>query len=1730
MQTIGKKLQRTTSRGTWIALLSLIILGLAASSALAQSVSLSAPVSLYPNGAWPSGVAMDGGVPAGVSWGMNSMGTIVTTTTYTNEVIQFTNTAAAGQPPVYVESNVGPAGNVSAVAISPLDQSLWLSFSYAPYVDKIPMNSDGTYTISSDPSGGISTMCNGTTDTAICELPQLSSAAPFGYWGSVGAMAFDSAGDLFFATLAGENTPADDYSLYECAIGTAGSYSSTSCLYGTSVAPVQLFSEGTTPVSVNGGTGTAQLFIGDIAVDPQGNIFFTDSAIVSAGNQDSAYSDLYEIQNAGGYGVGSQILIATDTVPVANQNSGHQDDEIASIAIVPGAANDNTVYFSATGSGIYAVDDNDGTAGTPYGVANIAPTTGVNPFKMILPDSNGNFYVDANVNGGDTLGFLAIGSATDPTITGVGQTTTFTVNTSDSASGASCSTSGGTLAVTGTNASSFDASATPPVFGTCSNLPVTDSGGNAIGISIPITVTFSPLAVGTDTAVLTATDTTTSASGSANLSAQALKKQVITFGPPASITYASGLTIPLSATGNASGNPFTFTLNSGPATFDSTVANQLDVSAPGTISVTANVAGNTTYAPAPPVTKSIVVDPIPQTINWAPVPPRNVAYSGSDVVVTLAATGGASGQPVVFTVDGSSTATAAVSGTNGSTLTISSTGIVIVDANQAADAAGDYAVATQVQATIDVTAAVLPTGAPVILSQTTFLGALENGAGGGATAASNPDGGTMALDPAGDAIIGTTYGNEILSFNINNTNPGYQTVLAARDTTNNTGVNGVGVVAVDANGNLFAGNNYGGAPFVVKIPWNSTTMSYAPYTATPTANCTGPTSDTAACLMPNIGVVVSGVITGEPLQSMVFDSHGNLFYGVQTDSAGAGTSGIDYEGSIWECDAACLYAGTDQPVMLGEEPTVTTSGGVDSADSAFTSLSPTTKVSQILGGLAVDSVGNLFFTDEAQDASSLIHYSDLYEWPVDTGNASGYATDPITLLTSVPSAPSQYSANPIDGVTIDPTSGNVYFTNDQAIFAFADDLTAPLDPTTVQATMWTVSPQGGKYLVAAPNGVLYVANYSNDSGHDSMYYTTVGSVTVPGSVIDGQAASVPGTAVIGSSTTPVTQMYTVLNDGNCTTPETVTYASLAAEFTAVQGATCNSTITQASSFTTTLTFSPIAPDNGTISGTLTATDSASNTGTATVAGTAQNLIPQTITAFAGITSPVTYGSGPYTLSATGGASGNPVVFSVDSSSSSGVATISGNTLTITGVGTLVIDINQAGNATYQVAPQVQETITVNQASQAITFTTPSSATTSVVYGASPITLAATGGGSGSAVTFSLDASSTAGAGSLSGSTLSFTGVGTIVVDANQAGTANYSAAAQVQVSFTVTQATQTITLTPSANAATYPATVSLTATGGASGSPVVLAITGGSSIATLSGNTLTPTGTAFGEVMVQATQAGTTDYSAAAPQSVTITFNPIGTVATPAFSPATGATLYTNGLPANTVTITDGTADAAITYSLDDAAPANYTGAITLALGSHTITASATETGYLASTLATATYTVSNLPPNFTVSVSPGAVDLTPGSSAIVDITITPNASFLGTVTFSCSGAPSGVTCAFSPSSLTANGVNSLTTVLTITDAATTSANRRGPNPFIPGGATFALALCFLGFRKRRSLILSLVLLAGIFGLTQLTGCGSNAGNSSTGSTTSSMTVTATSAYNGTTITQTLPITITIRK
>jgi hypothetical protein len=118
----------------------------------------------------------------------------------------------------------------------------------------------------------------------------------------------------------------------------------------------------------------------------------------------------------------------------------------------------------------------------------------------------------------------------------------------------------------------------------------------------------------------------------------------------------------------------------------------------------------------------------------------------------------------------------------------------------------------------------------------------------------------------------------------------------------------------------------------------------------------------------------------------------------------------------------------------------------------------------------------------------------------------------------------------------------------------------------------------------------------------------------------------------------------------------------------------------------------LTPGTHTLSVTFTPTDA---TDYATAAATVQLTVSQAAQTinFTGITSPVNYGVAPIALVATGGASGNPVIFSVVS----GPGQLSGNTLTVSGAGTVIVAANQAGNGDYAAAAQVTESIPVNKA-------------------------------------------------------------------------------------------------------------------------------------------------------------------------------------------------------------------------------------------------------------------------------------------------------------------------------------------------------------------------------------------------------------------------------------------------
>lgn len=100
--------------------------------------------------------------------------------------------------------------------------------------------------------------------------------------------------------------------------------------------------------------------------------------------------------------------------------------------------------------------------------------------------------------------------------------------------------------------------------------------------------------------------------------------------------------------------------------------------------------------------------------------------------------------------------------------------------------------------------------------------------------------------------------------------------------------------------------------------------------------------------------------------------------------------------------------------------------------------------------------------------------------------------------------------------------------------------------------------------------------------------------------------------------------------------------------------------------------------------------------TFTVTQAAATLATQTITFIN--PGPKILGTAPFVLSATGGASGNLVTFTSQTSS---ICTVSGSTVTLVATGTCTIAADQAGNASYAAAPQVLQSFAVTAAAFSI---------------------------------------------------------------------------------------------------------------------------------------------------------------------------------------------------------------------------------------------------------------------------------------------------------------------------------------------------------------------------------------------------------------------------------------------
>src|ERR1019366_1731154 len=140
----------------------------------------------------------------------------------------------------------------------------------------------------------------------------------------------------------------------------------------------------------------------------------------------------------------------------------------------------------------------------------------------------------------------------------------------------------------------------------------------------------------------------------------------------------------------------------------------------------------------------------------------------------------------------------------------------------------------------------------------------------------------------------------------------------------------------------------------------------------------------------------------------------------------------------------------------------------------------------------------------------------------------------------------------------------------------------------------------------------------------------------------------------------------------------------------------------------------------------------------------------------------TYGGAPFAVAATSNSTG-AFTYSVVS----GPASASGATVTISGVGTVVLQAAQAANENYAAGAQ---TTSFNVAAETPTI---SFSVANQTYGGAPFAVAATSNSTG-AFTYSV----VSGPASVSGSTVTVTGVGTVVLQAAQAANGNYAAGTQ----------------------------------------------------------------------------------------------------------------------------------------------------------------------------------------------------------------------------------------------------------------------------------------------------------------------------------------------------------------
>jgi len=901
---------------------------------------------------------------------------------------------------------------------------------------------------------------------------------------------------------------------------------------------------------------------------------------------------------------------------------------------------------------------------------------------------------------------------------------------------------------------------------------------------------------------------------------------------------------------------------------------------------TLNGADAVKYLLTQPTGLTATINKANQTITLFPLPVLTYSPAGTSVLSAFSS----SNLPIVFS--SSNTTVASVSGY---LLSIISAGSTIITASQAGN--DNYNAATSVTQTATISQA----------AQTITFAALAN-----KTTADLPFNLT-AISTSGLSITYTSSNTAVATVSGNTvTIVGAGTTTITASQSGNSNYN----LAIDVTRSLtvtappiLTWNTFGNLGTETTEPSSSNNANIASATLNYTGSSVTPAANGNRFGGTNWGV--GALSTSNYIQFTVTPNTGYVFSPTSFDFI------WDFSGSGPK--SVTLRSSADGYVSdLGSLTTMTTSTSTvrSISISGLTNISASTTFR--LYGYDATGTGGTGGFDCASSANNVVLNGFVSQLPApsitSSLTANGTVGSSFTYATAATNSPSSYAATGLpSGLSIN-TSNGVISGTPSTVGSSNVSLSATNATGTDTKTLELTVGQGTQTITfgaLAPityGATSFSLNGASSSGLPLSYSSSNPAVAT----ISGNTVTIIGA---GSATITATQAgdanYFAASDVSqdlvvAKANQTITFNTLPAKndvdgsFTL--GATASSGLTVSYSSSNTNVVSIIG-NTATIVGAGTATITASQGGDnnylAATNSTQNQLVVSTALANQSITfgalNAVTYGDGTFNLTATGGASENPVTYS---SSDQTIASISGNVVSIIKPGTVTITASQAGNSSYNAAPSVDQTLTINQKTLTVSNVVVSDKTYDGSIAAN-ISSATLNGivGTNDIVSLSNSAVFTdANVGSGITVTPNFTLNG---VDA-----VKYLLTQPTGVSGNIIAGNQTITFAALPPKTFGDAAFNLIANGGASGNAVTF-VSSNPAIASITGNTVTIL--AGGTVTITASQAGSLNYNAAsdvtqsliiAPKTQTITlFNPLGLKHINESSFNLGAVASSGGIP-----------------------------------------------------------------------------------------------------------------------------------------------------------------------------------------------------------------------------------------